>query len=160
MKKQTFLILIFGLIIYNFSYAQESESKIEIDSYHFPEPTIEKVIEWLDMSTNQWENELKGNFFQRGVSENCVYLGTSGKISKAILTYKKCPGPILSFDWLDLTNSRGTKFDKIVEELEPYFSSYRNGIPVYSFLHNEFKYEFTVSRESNQELIFAYKLRQ
>lgn len=153
----TLLILCF--FYSNYCLGQIEESRIKIDSFYFPEPTIEKVIKWLDMSTSEWEIDIKQSFFQRGISDNCVFLGTGAKLNKAVLSYKKCPGPILSFDWIDLTGTKGTKFDTLINELEPYFSSYRNGVPVYSFLHNEYKYEFTVSRESNGELIFAYKLR-
>ena len=140
------------------SQAQTNTSKIKIDLYYFPEPTVEKVIKWLDMSSREWENEIQPYFFQRGISENCIFLGSAAKLKQAILTYKRCPGQILSFDWLDLSGTKGTKFDKLVDELDPYFSNYRNGVPVYSFQINEIKYEFTVSRESNRELIFAYKL--
>jgi len=140
-------------------YSQEKSDVLKIGNYTYPSPSIANFIRWLDLSTMQWEDEMKKSQLKnRGIENNCVFYGSGGDLKDAEFSYDKCPGNLMSVEYHSFSKTGVTPLDKLVNELEPFYKESESGRAFYRFKLDGKYYEFMVYRIDGAESAYAKKV--
>jgi hypothetical protein len=119
-------------------------------------------MKWIDLSTPEWEEEMSSTELKnRSIESNCVSFGSGQSLSSAAFSISKCPGNLITINWLDFTSSGITKLDKLIAELEPFYRKSDESLnPIYAFKTESSIYEFRVSRTNSFEIVVARKIKR
>lgn len=140
-------------------FGQTPADNFKIGAFSYASPNVSNIIRWLNLSTMEWETEMKKyQFSDRGVDKGCVYYGSGASLDNAVYSISKCPGNLMSITWSDFSQKGTTKLDALISEIEPYYSNTNEkGNSVYGFNNGGFVYEFTVHRDNSFEFVFIKK---
>lgn len=140
-------------------FGQTTSDNFKIGAYSYPNPSVSNFLKWLDLSTMEWEAEMKKfEFSDRGIDDGCVYYGSGASLDNAVFSISKCPGNLMSVTWTDFSRKGITKLDELVNEIEPYFQKWdEKGAAGYGFRNGDFWYDFTVHRDNAFEFVFVKK---
>lgn len=159
MKKLIAVILIVNTLSL---YSQDIDLKI--GEYFYPNPSKVNFIKWLDLTTIEWEAEMKKfDFSDRGLDDGCVYYSSGISLDEGLFGIFKCPGNFMKVIWSDRLQKGITKLDALINELEPYYEkTNERGKAIYVFKHGDFAYQFTVHRDRSFEfaLVKKYNLQK
>lgn len=136
-------------------FAQSSSDNLTINGYRYPNPTVSNLLDWIGLSTMDWEAEMKKfDFSDRGIESGCVYYGSGASLDNAVFSISKCPGNIMTVTWIDDSRKGITKLDGLINEIEPYYNrGDEDGNAIYMFKHNDFAYHCTVVRDGAYEIV-------
>ncbi len=154
--KLKLILIFFGVLCLSLNTkAQDYCGTFKISSFSFPNPCVENFIRWLDLSTLEWETEMKKyQFTDRGIDQGAVYYGSGASLEKAVFSISKWPGSMMSVTWEDFSLKGITKLDALISELEPYYNSTDEKMNThFQFTNGEFSYEFTVHRSNSFEFV-------
>lgn len=153
--KRNILIVLLSSIL-NLAFCQSEPISLKIENKTYPALTLTNVFRWLEMSTSDWETEMrKYDFTDRKPSDGCIFHGTGASLNNAILAITKCPGNKVELNWRDYSSKKTTKLDHIVDELEPYFIAQNGATAEYGFIKDDKRYRFIVLRDDGLELFTA-----
>ena len=155
MKSKLILMLFLVLFLQMNTMAQNDCGTFKISSFTFPNPCVENFIKWLNLSTLDWETEMKKyQFSDRGIDEGAVYYGSGASLDKAVFSISKWPGNMMSVTWSDFSLKGITKLDALISELEPFYTSTDEKMNThFQFKNGEFAYEFTAHRNNSFEFV-------
>jgi hypothetical protein len=140
------------------SFGQTTIESFKIGNFTYAKPSIKNFVHWLNISTSEWETEMKKfQFSDRGVQSGGVYYGTGADLGKYVYSITKYPGNMMNADWGNFARDGITKFDDLANELEPYFlQTDDKGRNIYQYKTSDAIYEFTM-RRNGDELVFVKK---
>lgn len=157
--KAKYFLTVFFLTSLNL-FGQTNTESLKIENYSYPNPSISNLLKWLDLTTMEWENEMKKyEFSDRGIENGCVYYGSGASLKTNVFSIAKCPGNFMSVTWTNFFQIKGmTKLDVLISELEPYYMKTDDkGNSKYAFKNGDIGYEFTVNRQNTGEMVFVKK---
>lgn len=152
MKKNIILLmlLLFGFIC----FGQSEVMTIKINGFTYPKANVENIIRWINLTSSQWEAEMKSyQFSDRNISDGCVYYGSGGSLNNGIYTVDKCPGNSVRIYWSDGSRSGITQFDFLISELEANFIAKDESFSYYGIKDVTYTYIFRVVRNDGLEVI-------
>lgn len=159
MKSKTNLFFAILILTTLNIFGQTPSGNFKIGSYSYPKPCVSNFIKWLDLSTMEWETEMKKyEFSDRGIENGCVYYASGASIENAVFSITKCPGNVIGITWNDFSRKGITKLDFLISEIEPYYKKTdANGSSIYTFRNGSFAYEFSVTRDNSFEFVIVKK---
>lgn len=132
-------------------------NELKIGAYSYPNPSMANIMKWLDLTTMEWEAEMKNfEFRERGINKGCVYYSSGrlrNSVEDGIFGIDKCPGNLMTVSWTDFSGKGITKLDALINELEPYYTEFREDFAIYDFKNSDFTYQFIVSRNNLTEIV-------
>lgn len=139
---------------------QTASENFKIGAYSYPSPSVLNIVNWIDLSTLDWESEMKKyEFSERGIDNGCVFYSSGSSLIKAGFQICKCPRNLISIIWADRTEKGITKLDTLVNEIEPYYRETDDkGNYIFAFIINNFTYECTLHRDNSLEYVIVKKL--
>ena len=159
MKLKAKILFTFFILIAVNVFGQQTSNNLKIGAFSYPNPSVSNFLIWLDLSTFEWEAEMKKyEFSDRGLDNGCVFYGSGASLENNVFSISKCPGNLMSVSWTDFSQKGITKLDALINEIEPYYKeTIDNGNSVYAFKSGKFAYEFTVHRDNSFEFVFVKK---
>jgi hypothetical protein len=133
------------------SFGQTIIDSFKIGNHNYPKPSVKNIIHWLNISTKDWEVEMKiFEFSSRGIHRGGVYY-SSPQIDKYVYTITKFPDKTIDIDWANWGNGGLTILDDLVNELEPYFQqTNENGFSIYQYKTVDAIYKFWIKRDRDE----------
>ena len=152
-----FSSLIILSLITKFLFSQSKIDNSKISNFTYPKPTINNCIHWLNISTKEWETEMKTfQFSFRNVEDGGVSYGSGADLKGYVYDIAKYPGNIISIEWANFEKDGVTKLDDLLNELEPYFKGWSKKAAIFKIKNNDLShYEFSIIRDIGQELAFV-----
>ncbi|MEZ4721007.1 MAG: hypothetical protein R2813_03915 [Flavobacteriales bacterium] len=143
---------------------EQELTSFKLDGKQYLAPTLANLFKCVELSTKDWETEMKKfDFSDRGFQRGCTYYGSGADLSSidGLYVTEKCPGDIISLQWSSFGDNNKSLFDDITYQLEPYFvETTEDNWNIYRIKFDEtIGYLFRIHRENSFEVIFLHKVK-
>ena len=89
---------------------------IKIENFSYPNPSVNNFFNWLNLTTMEWETEMKKfEFSDRGIDNGWVYYGSGASLKNGVFTIAKYPGNLMRITWSDFSGNNSTKLDGLIK---------------------------------------------
>lgn len=123
-KVKSKLVSIWSIILFTVLNSCNAlcQDKIILDAYRFPEPTVDLLIDWSNMSTSEWQEKFNQYDWKKcDWSNSCLECWRN--VSEGSVLMGKCAGGKMILDWSYFMGNgkRTTLYERLYSQIEPFY---------------------------------------